>query len=296
MINKLSFSRIVFNIINYTLMALFCFICIMPLWHVLMASISDPKSLIVTKGLLFTPAGEVNFGAYKIILKNHDLIKGYMNTFMYVGLTTLITTISTVIAGYVISRDNMKLKMPIIAFMIFPMLFGGGLIPTYMIIRSLGMINHASAIIIPGVINTFFIIIVKSAFDQLPKSYEESAMLDGADPLVIMFKILLPLIKSTIAVIIMFNIIGQWNSWYPASIYLPQRRDLWPLQLFMREILVQNDTAKILTGSDVAKKADFTTNLVKYAVAVVGTFPLLVLYPFVQKHFVKGVQMGGVKG
>lgn len=296
MIERMSFSRVLFNIINYGLMILLCIACIAPLWHVLMASISDPRSLMAAKGLLSTPAGDATFKGYELVFKNADILTGYRNTLIYVVVGTISSTVFTVIGGFVISRDNMKLKMPIIIFILFPMMFGGGLIPTYMVVRSLGMINHATAVIIPGLVNAFYIVMVKSAFDQLPSSYEESAKLDGAGPFTIMIKILVPLIKATIAVIVMFNIIGQWNSWYPASIYLPQRRDLWPLQLFMREVLVQNDTGKILMGSDVTRRADFTTNLVKYCVTVVGTFPILAVYPFVQKYFVKGVQLGGVKG
>lgn len=296
MVERLSFSRVIFNIINYGFMILLCFVCVAPIWHVLMSSISDPRQLMAASGLLFKPLGDITFRGYEIVFNNSNIMTGYANTLFYVVVTTILGTSLTLVAGFVISRDNMKLKGPIAAFIIFPMLFGGGLIPTYMVIRELGMINNVTAVLIPGVINAFYIIIVKSAFDQLPSSYEESAKLDGAGPVTILLRILLPLIKSTIAVIVMFNIIQQWNSWYQASIYLPDRRDLWPLQLFMREILVQNDTGKILQGSDALRRADFTTNLVKHCVTIVGTLPILCIYPFVQKYFVKGVTLGGVKG
>ncbi len=296
MVEKVSFSRIIFNIINYGFMILVCITCIAPIWHVTMASISDPRELMAATGLLLKPLGKATMKGYELVLKNPNIITGYMNTLIYVVTTTLIGTILTVIAGFVISRENMKLKMPITLFMLFTLMFGGGLIPSYMVNRTLGLINTPYAIIIPGVINGFYIIMMKSAFDQLPASYEESAKIDGAEPLTILLKILVPLIKSTIAVIVMFNVVMQWNSWFPASIYLTKRRDLWPLQLFMREILVQNDTARILSGSDAISKADYTTNLVKYCVVVVGTFPILCIYPFVQKYFVKGVTLGGVKG
>jgi putative aldouronate transport system permease protein len=179
---------------------------------------------------------------------------------------------------------------------IFTMMFGGGLIPSYMINRALGLINTRWGVIIPGVINAFYIIIMKSAFEQLPTSFEESAKLDGAGPLIIMIRILTPLIKATIAVVIMFIVVQQWNSWFQASIYLTRQRNLWPLQLIMREILVQNDTAKVILASDTAKRADMVSNLVKYCVTIVGTLPILCAYPFAQKYFVKGVTLGGVKG
>jgi len=178
----------------------------------------------------------------------------------------------------------------------FTMMFSGGLIPTYMVIKGLGMINTRWAVMLPGVMNAFYIIMMKSSFEQLSDSYEESARLDGAGPVTILFRILLPLVKAGLAVIIMFTIVLQWNSWYPASIYLPRVREYWPLQLFMRELLIQNDTAKIMTGTDAAQAADYTANLVKYCVTIVGTIPILCVYPFAQKYFVTGVTMGGVKG
>jgi putative aldouronate transport system permease protein len=146
------------------------------------------------------------------------------------------------------------------------------------------------------VINAFYIFIMKSSFDQLPASFEESARLDGAGPVTILVRILAPLVKATVAVVAMFIIVQQWNSWFPASIYLQKRRDLWPLQLQMREILVQNDSRNILTGADAAKQADLTGNLVKYAVTIIATVPILLVYPFAQKYFVTGVTLGGVKG
>jgi len=296
MVEKTSFKRVIFNILNYGFMVLLCLACIAPLWHVLMASISNPRDLMSATGLLFKPLGDITFKGYQLVFKNPNIIRGYINTLIYVTATTFLGTLLTVIAGFALSRENLKLKTPLTLLILFTMVFGGGLIPTYMVIKALGMINTSAAIIIPGVINAFYIFMMKSSFEQLPASYEESAKLDGAGPLTIMIKILLPLIKSTIAVIVMFNIVMQWNSWFPASIYLTRRRDLWPLQLFMREILVQNDTGQILSGSDAVNKADYTANLVKYCVTVVGTLPILCIYPFAQKYFVKGVTIGGVKG
>ena len=151
--------------------------------------------------------------------------------------------------------------------------------------------------IVPGVLNAFYIMMMKSAFEQLPDSYEEAAKLDGAGPVTTLFRILVPLLKATIAVIIMFNVIMQWNSWFSASIYLPKAKNYWPLQLYMREILINNDNAgKLISSADADRASDFVTNLVKYCVTMVGTLPLLCAYPFAQKYFVAGVQMGGVKG
>ncbi|HAL74419.1 MAG TPA: sugar ABC transporter permease [Clostridiales bacterium] len=296
MVERLSVSRVIFNVINYALMISLALVCIAPLVHVLMASLSDPRMLMASRGILWWPVGDATLAGYKIVLRNSSILTGYINTLIYVAATTIGGAILTVMAAFVISRNDLKLKTPITLMILFTMMFSGGLIPSYIVNLSLGLINNRLAVILPGIINAFFIIMMKSAFDQLPDSYEESAKLDGAGPLTILARILVPLVKATIAVIIMYNVVMQWNSWFPASIYLTKRRDLWPLQLFMREILVQNDSSIILTGSDALGKADLTRNLVKYCVTIIGTLPILAIYPFAQKYFVKGATLGGVKG
>ncbi len=297
MVEKLTPSRVIFNILNYGFMIFFGFICIIPLWHVLMASLSNPRLLMSSTGVLFAPLGEITLAGYKLVLSNDSILTGYANTLLYVAVTTVIMLLGTLIAGFLLSRKNFKLQKPLAVMIMFTMMFSGGLIPSYMVVRSLGMINTRWAVLIPGVLNAFYIMMMKSSFEQLPGAYEESAKIDGAGPLTILFVILVPLLKATIAVLIMFNVIMQWNSWYYASIYLPKARELWPLQLFMREILIKNDNAAKMVSSEDAKEAsDFINNLVKYCVTIVGTLPLLCAYPFAQKYFVQGVQMGGVKG
>ncbi len=296
MIEKNNAGRIVFNILNYGFMAIFAVLCIAPIWHVLMASISNPRMLMNASGILWKPMGKATFSGYELISKNKDILAGYGNTLIYVIWHVTAGTMCTTVAGYLVSRKNFKLQKPLLLFIMFTMMFSGGLIPTYMVIRSLGMINTRWVLMIPGMMNAFYIVMMKSAFDQLPESFEESAKLDGAGPLTILFRILVPLVKANIAVIIMFTIVIHWNAWYPASIYMPKVRDKWPLQLFMRELLIQNDSAKVLSGNQALSKADFTSNLVKYCVTVIGTLPILLVYPFVQKYFVKGVTLGGVKG
>ncbi len=296
MIEKTSVSRVIFNIFNYAFMILIALVCIMPLWHVIMASFSNPRLLMGNSGIIWKPLGEITLDGYKLVLNNEKIGTGYLNTIIYVVATTLLGGALTLIAGYVLSRKTLKARMPMTLFVVFTMMFSGGLIPTYMVIRSLGMLNTRWAIIIPGVINAFYIIMMKNSFEQLPTSYEEAALIDGASPTRILIEVLIPLVKSTIAVVVMFNIVQVWNSWYPASIYLTLRRDYWPLQLIMREVLINNDTSKVLTAQDALGAADLTSNLVKYCVTVVGTLPVLLAYPFAQKYFVKGVTLGGVKG
>ncbi len=296
MVEKRSVSRVIFNIFNYGFMFLFSFICLIPIWHVAMASISDPRLLMASKGVLLKPLGEITWDGYAMVLTNKSIITGYVNTLFYVLATTIIMALGTLVAGFLLSRPNFKLKGPLGIGIMFTMMFSGGLIPSYMVVRGLGMTNTRWAMLIPGVLNAFYIMMMKSAFEQLPGSYEESAKLDGAGPLTILFRILVPLLKATIAVIVMFNVIQQWNSWFNASIYLTKTREYWPLQLFMREILINNDASKMATNLDAEKASSFVGNLVKYCVTMVGTLPLLCAYPFAQKYFVTGVQMGGVKG
>jgi putative aldouronate transport system permease protein len=252
--------------------------------------------LFAASGIIWWPKGKPTLQGYVLVFRNNSIVSGYINTFIYVGINTLLGTALTTVAGFVLSRPTLKLKTPFMMFVIFTMMFSGGLIPSYMINRALGLVNNMLGNIIPGLINAFYIIIMRSAFVQLPASYEESAKLDGAGPISIMARILVPLVKATIVVIIMFIVVQQWNSWFQASIYLSRRRDLWPLQLFMREILVQNDTSRIMSGSDAVNAADNVAHLVKYCVTVVGTLPILAAYPFAQKYFVKGVTLGGIKG
>ncbi len=296
MVEKIGPSRVVFNIINYSLLIFFAFICVVPIWHVVMASFSDPRLLMSNSGIVWRPLGEATLAGYKLVLKNHSVWLGYGNTLIYVIWNAVVGSVMTAIAGYLVSRKDFKLKTPLMLFILFTMMFSGGLIPTYMVIRSLGMINTKWALMVPGLLNAFYITMMKSSFEQLPDSFEESAKLDGAGPLTILFKILAPLVKASVVVIVMFIAVMQWNSWYPASIYLPAARDSWPLQLFMREMLIQNDTANVITSVDAQSAADFTSNLVKYCVVVVGTLPILCIYPFIQKYFVTGVTLGGVKG
>lgn len=296
MIEKNSVSRVIFNILNYGFMILFAVICLAPIWHVMMASISDPRVLMGTSGLLFKPVGDVTMEGYQLVFKNANILKGYANTLFYVAWSAIIGTALTALAGFLVSRHDFMLSRPLMIFILVTMMFSGGLIPSYMVVRSLGMINTRWSLLIPGVINAFYIVMMKSGFEQLSPSYEESAKLDGAGPITILVKILAPLMKANIAVIVMFNIVMTWNSWYQASIYLPKVRDYWPLQLFMREILIQNNTATIVSGTEAASRANFTANLVKYCVTIVGTLPVLCAYPFAQKYFVTGVTLGGVKG
>lgn len=297
MIEKLTASRVIFNIFNYAFMIGFSLLCLAPIWHVFMASVSDPTELVRHSGLVLKPLGEMTLDGFRLVFENQEIWKGYLNTLIYVLWYAVVGTVFTMIAGFLVTRQDFKLAKITMVIIVFTMMFNGGLIPSYMVIRALGMVNTRWAVMIPGMIAAFNVIMMKTAFEGLSPSYEESAKLDGAGPLTILFRILAPLVKANIAVVVLFTVVAQWNAWYPASIYLPRVREAWPLQLFMREILIQNSTAvSLLSAETVAGEMDFTNELVRYCVIVVGTLPILCAYPFAQKYFVKGATLGGVKG
>jgi len=294
MVEKLTKSRVVFNIFNFVLIALFCLICLAPIWHVAMSSISDPRMLMMSTGINWLPTGDIQWRAYEMVMNNRGILIGYMNTIIYVASFTLLGLALTAIAGFVLSCKT-RLRVPIMVMIVFTMMFSGGLIPSYIVNMSLGLINNRLSVILPGATNAFFIIIMKNAFEQLPESFAESAKLDGAGPLRILIHILLPMVKATVAVIALFLIMMKWNSWFHEAIYLAMRRDLWPLQLVMREILVQQDASTITEG-EAAAMAGLMAQPIRNAVTIVGTLPVLFVYPFIQKYFVQGVTLGGVKG
>ena len=294
MVEKLTKSRIAFNVFNIAIITMFCVVCLAPLWHVFMSSISDPRMLMMSTGINWLPTGDIQWRAYQMVMNNQGIITGYVNTLIYVSSFTLLGLALTTIAAYVLSCKS-KLRTPLMIMVVITMMFSGGLIPSYMVNMSLGLIDNRLSVIIPGATNAFFIIIMKNAFEQLPESFSESAKLDGAGPLRIMISILLPMVKATVAVVALFLIMMKWNSWFHEAIYLSRSRDLWPLQLVMREILVQQDVSTVTAG-EAAAMANLMVQPIRNAVTIVGTLPVLFVYPFVQKYFVSGVTLGGVKG
>jgi len=294
MIEKASISRIIFNILNYSLITLFCIVCFAPLWHVAMSSISNPRILMMSTGINWLPEGDIQWRAYEMVLSNRGIILGYTNTIIYVIFGTLLGLALTVSAGYVLSCKS-KLRGPLMVMLVFTMMFSGGLIPSYIINMNLGLIDNRLSVILPGATNAFFIIIMKNAFEQLPSSFAESAKIDGAGPLRILAIILFPMVKATVAVLALFMIMMRWNSWFHEAIYLSRSRGLWPLQLVMREILIQRDVTTVTAGEAQAM-ANLMVEPIRHAVTIVGTLPVLFVYPFVQKYFVQGITLGGIKG
>ena len=294
MVRRLSVSRVIFLILACALLVFILLVCLMPIWHVAMASISNPTNLNVHKGIVILPLNNVDFQAYKIIGNYAKLWQGYKNTIIYIILSCIVTGVLTVIAGYVFSRKRFYYRNTFMLFISFTMLFNGGMIPTYMVIRNLKMLDTIWAVVIPGSLSVFNIILMRTSMQGISDELEDAARVDGAGDLTIMFRIILPLCKATFAVIMLFTAVGKWNDYMSALLYLPSRVDLHPLQMVLRTILFQS-TKEITSGADVVGASALYARSVEYAVIVAATLPILCVYPFVQKYFVTGVTLGSVK-
>jgi len=296
MFHKRSASRLIFDWFNVILMILLSFAFVAPLWHVIMSSISDPAQVVVNTGLVLRPLGNIHWDGYRAIFQGGSgIVTGYRNTIIYTVAGVSFGTFMTILAGYGLSRKGVMWGNFVMFYLAFTMLFSGGLIPFFMVVRSLGMLDTRWALIIPGTVSVFNIIIMRTAFSGIPESLEESAKMDGAGHFRIMWTIMVPLAKSTIAVVVLFYAIGMWNSWFNANIFL-RTRSLFPLQLFLREVLIRNDPTAVLTAAEAAELANLAHILVQYSTIVAATLPLLFFYPFAQKHFVTGVMIGSIKG
>ena len=293
---KKSLGAVSFNILNYLLLILFAVICLLPIWHTLCSSFSMPYDLGRTRGLVIWPAGGFTTQGYELVLQNKGVWTGYLNTVINVTLGTFLGVLLTYVAGYVLSRKNLLLGSFFTLLILFTMWFDGGLIPRYMVVRTLGLLDTRGALILPTVMSTFNFIIMRTALSEVPDALVESATIDGANHLTVMFRIIMPVTKATLAVIALYYAVGIWNSWFSASIYLTKNLSLRPLQLVLRDILINADTSTINVPSDASSATDLFKPLVQYTTIVIATAPILAVYPFVQKYFVSGVMLGSIKG
>lgn len=290
---KTSLSRKIFLAVNAAILSLLAIICLYPMLYVLFASLSDSNLLMAHKGLLWHPL-KANAAAFKAVLSNPMIASGYINTAFVLIVGTTISLILTSLGAYFLSRRDVMLKGVIMALITFTMFFSGGLIPFYLTVKMLGFYNSLWALVIPTAISTYNMIIMRTSFMAIPRSLEEAATIDGADQLTIFVHVVLPLSKAIIAVMILYYGVGAWNGWFYAMVFLANRGK-FPLQLVLREILIQNDTDSMTMGVSVNDGFNVAES-VKYAVIVVATAPILCIYPFLQKYFVKGVMIGALKG
>ncbi|WP_248928084.1 carbohydrate ABC transporter permease [Paenibacillus hamazuiensis] len=282
-----------FDIIIHALLILLVAATLYPLLYVAFASISDAGELIRHKGFLYKPLG-FSLEAYKSVFSNPGILTGYRNTLFIVVFGVVINLLMTALGAYVLSRKNVMWNKLFTFLIVFTMFFQGGMIPVYLTVKNVGLVNSLWSLILPFAINTFNLIIMRTAFLAVPDSLEESAKIDGANHFTILFRIIMPLSMPVIAVMILYYAVEKWNGWFWASIFLKDR-ELFPLQIILREILLANSTDSMSTGAAAAERFQIGETI-KYATIMVSTIPILCVYPFVQKYFVKGVMIGAVKG
>jgi putative aldouronate transport system permease protein len=290
MVERTTTGDKIFLAIDYVLMGLIAVVCLYPMLHVLCASLSDPLQLMNHTGVLLWPRG-YSLKGYEIVLQNPNILTGYLNTAVYVGFGTFINILLSTMGAYALSRKGYMFKKGITIGIVFTMYFSGGLIPNFLLVKGIGLYNSRWALLLPGAIATWNLIVMKTSFQAIPASLEESAKIDGANDFVVLFQIFMPVAKATLAVMILFYAVANWNSWFNAMIYLQDRKK-YPLQLFLREILISNSTS-----GNTNPDADvfFLDEVIKYATIIITTVPILCVYPFAQKYFMSGVMLGSLK-
>lgn len=288
-------------IINYVFLSVAMIVVLYPLVYIISASISNPQYVSSGEMWLF-PKG-LNFGGYQLVFENSKIWLGYRNTIVYTVLGTLISLAATIPAAYALSRSDFVGRQFFMGMFLVTMFFSGGLIPTYLVVKSLGLINTMWAILLPASVSVWNLIVARTFFQTtLPKELQEAAQVDGCTNIRLFVRIVLPLSAPIVAVMALFYGVSQWNSYFPALIYLNDNAK-YPLQMVLRQILVLQEMSAETTGgaisAEVAKslnsKAEIAA-LVKYAVIIVSTLPVIVVYPFLQRYFVQGVMIGSVKG
>ena len=285
-----------FAVFNYVFMTLLCIICLYPLWYVLVSSLSDPILLYMQRGIMVWPIGEWSMRGYQLVMENPNIPNGFRNTLIYLVVGTTANMFITTMVAYGLSRKDCYWNAKIMKLIAFTMYFGGGLIPFYLMVKGMNLIDKYSGIILPVLVNTWNLIVMRTAFAGIPDSLEESARLDGANDWTILWRIFFPLAQATIAVIALFYAVYWWNNWFNPSLFLSSK-EKYPLQLVLREILLKNDTSSMTQlGAVVQSQQEQYRMLVKYCTIIVATVPILVVYPFLQRYFVKGVMVGSIKG
>ena len=293
-LNKRGPFDIVFDGLIYLFMLLFFIIVAYPILYVVALSFSS-REAVLNNEVYIIPVG-FNFDNYKLVLKHEFLPKAFLNSVFYTVFGTLYSMILTILGAYALSRKNYFGRDFIMFLIAFTMMFGGGMIPSYMLIKNLGLLNTRLALIIPFAVSQYNLIVMRTYMQQIPSAIEESAKLDGANDFVILFRIFVPMSKPVIATITLFYAAGQWNDFFSGLIYLDDKNK-FPLQLVIRDLLITQNDATLNQGLAAQQgMPSLTPGGFRAAIVVVTVLPLLVVYPFIQKYFVKGVMLGSIKG
>lgn len=282
-----------FTIFNYIFFILLCIIMVYPFWHVIMMSLSSVEA--TAKGGVFLWPKGFNLDTYAKVFQDPSIWSGYLTTIVVTISGVFFGTLFTATTAYPLSKKDLPFSKLMLFLVLFTMLFSGGMIPGYLLMKNLGLIDNRLSLVLPGLISAYNVIIMKSFFQSLPESLEESAKIDGATEVTIFWKIILPLSKATVATIALFTAVGYWNDYFSTVLYI-NTKEKWALQAVLRYMLTNTNQAMQAAGVSVASATNVTAATIKAASVVVATVPILCVYPFVQKYFVKGVMIGGVKG
>lgn len=286
----------VFEVVNCIFLGLIACIILYPLIYVVSASFSD--AMAVTSGKMWLWPVDVTLENYQQVFKNDNIMRGYRNSLIIMGSGTALNLVMTILAAFPMSRRDLWGRDVLMKLMTFCMFFSGGLIPTYLLIaKTLKLMNNWLALILPGALSVYNMIIMRTYFStSIPYELHEAAEIDGCTPFGTLMRIVLPLSGPIIAVIGLYYAVGHWNSYFSALLYI-NREDIQPLQLYLRKVLTANNTQSLMEmGADEAARAAMRAETIKYSVIVVSSVPMLIIYPFVQRFFVKGVMIGSVKG
>lgn len=295
-----SSGDVVFDVVNISLIVLITLLMIYPMWYVLIASIASPEE--VAMGRLYVWPSTASLEAYQTVFKTQSIWTGYANTVLYTVASTLYVLVLTIPSAYALSKKQLPARVAITWYFFITMFISGGLVPTYLINKALGLVNTRWILILGMGVSYSNLVITRTYFQtSIPSEVYESAYIDGASEWQTFIRIALPLAGAIVAVQALYAAVGTWGSWYTAFIYVTDQ-DKWPLQLRLRQILIQNETMSLdvqqMTAEEQAQMQHqaFLMTTTKYAIIFIACLPMLVLYPFVQKYFVKGVMVGSVKG
>ncbi|MBO0995854.1 carbohydrate ABC transporter permease [Bacillus sp. SD088] len=284
----------IFGLINGAILTCILMIVLYPLLFVASASISNP--IFVIRGEVFLFPKQITLQAYEQVFQHKDVWTGFTNTLLYAITGTMINLVLTVLGAYPLSRKTLPGRKIIMLFLLFTMYFSGGLIPTYLVIKNLHLINTYWAMVLPGAVSVYNLIVLRTFFENIPEELHEAATIDGAKTLQILVRIVLPLSVPVLAVMVLFYGVAHWNAFFNGLIYLSDR-DKYPLQLFIREILIQSQMQEMMDmESDSAASQLLMAEGIKYALIMVTSLPVLLLYPLLQRYFVKGIMIGAIKG
>lgn len=283
----------VFDAANLLFLAAIGLLALYPFVYVLALSVSTPLAL--AKGGSWLIPAETSWAAYKMVLNDPNIRTGYLNTITRTAVGTVATLLMTALAAYPLSRKAMPLRRQATFFVLFTLLFSGGLVPRYLLINELGLVDTLMALVVPVMLTAFNVIILKNFFQQIPESFEEAARIDGASDLAILFRIFIPLSKPALATIALWTCVMHWNAWFDAMLFITDDRKQ-VLQIFLQRIVVENSLQQLRYGVADLGTTDFSPEALKAATVVITVLPIIAVYPFLQRFFIKGITLGGIKG